>query len=314
MSLNTPAVGFEPSPLEDALGPARGRYFAAGYRGVRHHLVASETRADSNGTAVLFGEVLYPESWSTDERGAPRHPHLSSVDAIVLPMLAWQSRAAVSHSGAVLRTVRLRAGSEPWTALDKVPIQMHVCENDAGWFTLSSLVGNIRATLRFAPAERTAWDSSPTASESVYGGLYQSVECASALTRWLATTCTLESEHSARISPLASRQARGVESAYWPAITAVDYLVTMGQLTQAAIFATGGRSRATMDNLWMRSMLIDLPPQPSPLPVNYCVTTRLSKDAVLERGGQRVHDVRVESRASTGVVASATLAYSERHR
>lgn len=180
---------------------------------------------------------------------------------------------------------------------------------------MTSRVGNIRSVLRIASAADLTDAAHVTdVEESVYGGLYQSIECISTLTGLDASARVLEAEHRAQISPLASRHATGIEGSCWPALTAIDYLVTMGQLTQAVIYATEGRSRASVDNLWMRSMSIELPPRPAALPVSFQTTTTLVKDTAIARGGQRIHDVRVASRASTGVSASAALAYMERDR
>ncbi|WP_228066814.1 AvrD family protein [Microbacterium paludicola] len=316
---NRSDVGFRQLTLEGALGPARGRYFAAGYRGVRHRIREIGLPLAPLQHLSAIGQVVYPKGWSVDGKGTPRQPHLSSVDAIILPLLARQEAVRASQGRAVLRSVRLRAGAEPWTQLEHVPISLEIGPREP---TVHALVGNIRASLGLAPGDASlpAADApiseaaDAPISESVYGDLYQSIETESTLVSWDAVGLTLKGEHQAQLSELASSVAAGIEGAFWPSLTAIDYLVTMGQLTQAVIYEAGRRSRASIDNLWMRTMSIDLPARPEPLPSAYRTATTLVRDTVVSRGDRRIHDVRVESVASTGVVAGATLAYTERER
>ncbi|MBU8580068.1 AvrD family protein, partial [Brevibacterium luteolum] len=113
--------GWHPISLEDALGPASGRYFGAEYRHVHHELrdlrVAEELTAQ--------GTVRYPSGWSMAEDGRERTPHLSTIDAVTLPLIALDAAGACSSNQYVSRIV-LRAGSRPWFALDGVPVKMQL--------------------------------------------------------------------------------------------------------------------------------------------------------------------------------------------
>lgn len=86
----------------------------------------------------------------------------------------------------------------------------------------------------------------------------------------------------------------------------------MGQLTQAVVYAAAGSTRADSGPLWMRTMRIHVGDQPRQLPTRFDTTTRIARDRVLEWAGKRIHDVVVESSATSGVTARSTLAYEER--
>jgi len=309
MAPHAPGEGSRGIPLEHVLGPARDRYFAAGYRGVRHTVDVVDAATD---TRHAEGRVDYPARWSVGDGGHTRTAHLSSVDAIVLPLLVWQHTDADRAAHDIVRSVALRAGNTPWTALDRVPIQT-TRASDGADVTLTSTVGNIRSTITLTPCRTPgrAARALETSPRLVYGDLYRLIESQSALTHFDPVDRVIGSAHRAEAPSLAVDGVSGIEGAFWPALTAIDYLVTMGQLTQAVIFEVSRSTRSMIDNLWMRTLHIALPETPTALPAQYRAATRLIRDTTLNIGGRHVHDVRVESTASTGVVAGATLAYTE---
>lgn len=77
-------------PLTAVLGPARGRYFAEGYREVRYEVgTVRQGPADDCRTHAVV-TALYPQDWSRRGDGSARTPHLSSVDAIALPLIVLE--------------------------------------------------------------------------------------------------------------------------------------------------------------------------------------------------------------------------------
>ncbi|MFK4298872.1 hypothetical protein ABH924_004049 [Arthrobacter sp. GAS37] len=304
--------------IEEALGPANGRYFAAGYRRVSH-LVGASGRSRPGHPLEAVGSVLYPRDWSTNPDGSARVAHLSSVDAIVLPLLFLEQSDPVDFPGVLgncwVQNVDLRSGSVPWLELDRVPLAVEI---DVHGHTLlvTAMVGNIRARLTLSTRNatgdtRSETDGSPPGGSTVYGGLYRNTASRTLLTAYEAPHQTLSAEHEFSSPASDARTPGGLESAFWPALTAVDYLVTMGQLTQVAIYESAQTSRSAAGNLWMRTMQLRLPSRPTRVPASLHTSTRLVRDRPVARTGRQLHDVLVDSKASSGVTARAALAYEE---
>jgi len=308
-----PAAG-APASLEDLLGPSEGRYFAAGYRGVVHSLapVAEEAGADAPPTTTAT--VRYPRDWSTDGAGRPRTPHLSSVDAVILVTLAFERVLGPDAADRWISDVELRGGTEPWWDLDAVPVTV-AAEPTADGTRLSGKVGNIRAVLQRRDSRRQSGPVSRTApprdaAPSVYGDAFRRTVATTRVHPVDRVTQSVRAAHrftadDSESSPAAS----GIEAAYPPALTVLDYLVTMGQLTQVLVFELAGTGRAAVGNLWMRSLRILGVPHPEPLPATLTTTTTLVRDRLLTRAGSAVHDVLVVSEASNGVRAEGKLAW-----
>ena len=101
----------QPRDLEELLGPADERFFGAGYRGVAHELLGVP-QEDDEGRISQAARIRYPRDWSVDPGGASRQPHLSTIDAVVLPLMALSS-ADPTTTGARIAQIELRAGAEP---------------------------------------------------------------------------------------------------------------------------------------------------------------------------------------------------------
>lgn len=314
MTLETERQGgaiTEPVSLEALLGPAHGRFFGAGYRAVRYSWDSSTGNAGPQVDAVA--RVAYPTRWSTDGGGSVRQPHLSSVDALVLPLLLIERLASPqqrrAHGRLYVASVDLRAGASPWLALDAVPVRCTV-EHTETRCHLMGVAGSIRfnTTLLAGTAQPEPKVPAPTpGSPSVYGGLFQTTRVRSTVK---ATEAGLRGSHLLD-SDDALSPAPGIGASLWPAPTVVDYLVTMGQLTQALVYESAGTTRLEAGPLWMRTMTIDIHEPPSSLPSGFDTTTRVLRDRVVERAGERIHDLMVESVATSGVHARSTLAYKE---
>jgi len=302
-----------PTDLGDVLGPAEDRYFGAGYRDVRYTLEDPTRGPGSTGMASAIASAAYPERWSVGSDGSRRIPHLSSVDAIVLPLMVLEALTGSEDrerlSSLYVESIELRAGPTPWENLDAVPIGLELSGNDQ-LRTLSGSVGNIRSRLTLKRALGDGSVRPPKAEPTtVYGGLFQSNTSRTQSSQLVLAGPVLHASHQHMIErPLCA--APGVEADFWPAMTVIDYLVMMGQLTQGAVYSAGGTDRAHVGTLWMRTMKIALDGPPSRTP-EFQSSTRLIRDRAIEHGGRRVHDVIVESSATTGVRARSSLAYNE---
>ena len=309
--------------LEDELGPAAGRYFGFGYRQVMHEILPAMPEAATESPASAWtGCVIYPEAWSLNVDGTSREPHLSSVDAILLPLLALQH----AHAGGAgddslrrrwVRTARLRAGGASWDDLDHVPINFNSAPSllgEQGDEDVVARVGNIRVGLTLTGDEGSdaASDNCQILGQlgSIYAGDYRRCWVESFVTNFDPHVLSLSSTHvftsrddgHGRLSPAAA-----------PAETTasiVDYLVTMGQLTQALVYRAHKSTRSEVGNIWMRSLDIAIPARPLALPSQFQAVTRVVKDSVVCLGSRRMRTLQVTSKASHGVVAVANLAYA----
>ncbi len=303
------------SGLEDLLGPADGRYFGAGHRKVTYG-VAGARGADADRVDVV-GRVDYPSDWSLNSDGTPRLPHLSSVDAVVFAALAAKTLLGQLSSDVEstwIRGVELRGGAAPWLDLLRIPISMTVDHPDGfdPSLPVRAQIGNIRARLDLGTRAGSSSDLDPGDSWSVYGMPANRISPKTTIEVLERDRGVLRACHEFEASPVKFAACpSGIEAAYWPAMTIVDYLVTMGQLTQALVYEVSERGRGQMSNLWMRTMRIDGVAQPETLPTQIITSTELRRDRIIDRPSGRIHDLRVVSLASNGVVAEATLAYTE---
>ena len=301
------------TPLETVLGGAEGRYFGAGYRNVGYSLDRAQSQ---DGTLTAVGQVHYPPAWSTDAGGGVRQPHLSSVDAALLPLALLEKQMAPREFAGAGRlrvtSLHLVAGSTPFLALDAVPIRLTV-EATADGQHIRAVVGNIKVTMALAVGTDLVDvrdDAAPEERTSVYSSLFRQVESTSSVRHVEDDAARLLGDHALSAPPSAQPRG-GFEALQWPAPTLIDYLVLMGQLTQALVYTAAGRQRATSGPLWMRSIDIDLRGAPSVLPLRFQTGIQLLRDRTLRRGGVTLHDCKVEASTSTDVSALATLAYQE---
>ncbi len=298
------------TPLEEVLGPAQGRFFGGGYRDVRHRVgTIRPTGAD---TVELSAHVSYPPGWSLDDTGRSREPHLSTIDAVVVPLLAL-GHLGESVTSRVSR-VDLRAGSRPWTDLEDVPAQLvrerSVHEQDGEKRCFRATVGNIRAFLEIAAADQRNDRYSVGTFPGIYSGLYRLTRSKTELADYDPETGCLRALHHFEVQDGApARALSGIEADYWPCVCVIDYLVVMGQLAQALIELRHGVGRA--GGLWMRRMSISLGNVPASLPMRLESSMSLTRDKLIDRNGRRYRDIAVESCTSTGVRVSALLAQEE---
>lgn len=316
--------GWRPRTLESVLGPSHGRFFGEGYRGVRHklHIAPAGTEGENVG---WLAQVTYPTGWSRDEDGKSRRPHLSTVDAVVLPLMALSSLgrrddAATKYERAYVSRIDLRAGDVPWLDLDAVPVSLHREESEApmqgrGVQRFRTTTGNLGASIwivnesppgcpRLARGELIAADV-----RGVYDDLYRSTQVNSTLTAYEPERGRLIATHHFDPGGPPSRHHTGIESGFWPALSVVDYLVTLGQLSQALIQLRHGGGRA--GTLWMRRMTIRFERSPEALPAIFESSMTIDRDHLIERHGRRYRNIVIDARTSNGVHIEARLAHEE---
>ncbi|WP_353653992.1 AvrD family protein [Arthrobacter sp. JUb115] len=124
------------------------------------------------------------------------------------------------------------------------------------------------------------------------------------------TAATLQAEHQFQLRPDYNRiLPKGIESAYWPSLTAVDYLVLMGQLSQALLELRYQAGRS--GTLWMRSVSLSTSSRPQPLDQSMTSAMTIVRDKYFQRAGRKIRDIAVEAVTSSGALLRADLAYEE---
>lgn len=138
---------------------------------------------------------------------------------------------------------------------------------------------------------------------------YQLTHCETFLCEPDLTRGQLNASHAFTVpeSALSEVENEGRTSAWWPSMTIVDYLVTMGQLAQV-VFADQVNGDQRSGNLWMRMMSLELSSAPSRIPCEITSQTTPLELRQFERARHRFHDLSIESRTSNGVCAKAKLA------
>ncbi|MGO4453566.1 AvrD family protein [Arthrobacter sp. RAF14] len=288
--------------LEEELGPAQHRYFGGGYRQVEHEL----TEDDDGEGASWEGRVTYPVLWSRGPGGAARQPHLSSVDALVLPLAALaKARSRWLANGRMdsqywVPYVRIRAGREPWDRLAEVPVTLEMSRRTLDGRALewcAARVGNMKVDLGLAVAASRPSSDAGTISDLDYRGH----SITSSVDRLYGPVRELRSRHVLAVGA-SDRHASAHASA-------VDFLVTMGQLAQALVYRAQSTDRSRVGNLWMRTMTITVRSGGPIAPGPFDAVTTLDRQGTVVINGRPLRTVRVRSLASVGVEGVADLAY-----
>lgn len=297
--------------LSQALGPAEGRYFGAGYRRVEHQF----PEPSSGWEGPRQGAVYYPADWSLDADGTQRTPHLSSVDAIVLPLLLCRHNDplladALKPASWRIQGIELKAGSSPWTDLGRVPVEvLSPPAWNAGFpVGIGAKVGNIRVRIDLSKEDQGGHGTknddracSPNSIRDLRTGPAAG-DC-----RVRQSAMMRPELHSVHEDWSSELDDNGKGSGEESLPTAIDYFVLMGQLTQALIYAAYATDRAHISNVWMRSIRMSL--QETSLTSNpFQATTTLLRDAEIKVGKERIRSLTIQSRTSHGVSAEALVA------
>ncbi|REJ06383.1 hypothetical protein DY023_06275 [Microbacterium bovistercoris] len=301
-----------PLSLVEVLGPEARRYFASGYRDVRHRVSEGPSRQGDEIHAVYA--VEYPDDWSREVDDAPRTPHLSTIDAALMTLQGIEA-VGLPLGGAAgfwVRSLAMHAGSVAWEDLSSVPValrtdpQVDASERRA----LKGNVGNIKVECVLEASDRSGLAAEAAERSTVYRDGYREARTSSLVTAYDPTARVMRSAHRTT-GGAANRVYRGIESAWYPGLTVVDSLVTMGQLAQAVILLSRGIDRAGLGTLWMRSIRFTAERPPASQPLDWRIETELIRDQVVARAASGFHDVRVSCKATTGARVEARLAYTE---
>ncbi|TVZ84905.1 AvrD family protein [Streptomyces sp. BK340] len=267
--------------VDDYLGPAESRFFAAGYRRAEHtlHDVRITTRERPGVTAVA--SLAYPRDWSRKKTSTDLFPHVSTVDMLVIGLQLCEAYLVHVHRlGAAerrlarVRKITLKAGITPQEELTGLSAgaELRRTQMDPGAVggrvsTFSARVGVMTARYEI---EHASW------GEGVADGTYTSLEdvLGSAGTRYygdgfklrkhtvddvlanvaeLAATATVATQtlpgFDAVVDGLEGQRLAGEMSA-------VDCFVTNLQLIQVLLYELDGISRQDSNTLWMQQTVL----------------------------------------------------------
>ncbi|WP_454043518.1 AvrD family protein [Cellulosimicrobium sp. Marseille-Q8652] len=265
--------------IDDLLGPASARFFGSGYRAVRHEVHDLVLESDPTGASRVRGtaSLRYPPSWSS-KQGRALVPHVSSIDAFVLAAQLAEVLLARSlglgdedRSRAWVRSVDLRSGTQPQEDLEAVPLSARVVASstspDGPATTVEARVGTLTAVLVVVhpPGVRRRPVDGPVVLDDLLGPAGR---------RFHAGGYTASSQE---ILDVELDDARGVRAAvvpsadaaaprwcdlgasYRPAVTFVDAIVGLAQVSEVLLYALDAVDRARSHTMWMRRVRLEAP-------------------------------------------------------
>jgi hypothetical protein len=287
--------------VDDFLGPAEKRFFASGYRRVEYGF--GEVAADRAGIATTL-RLGYPADWSRKAARGALPPHLSTVDAILLGaqltelcLVANYRLTAAQRRLIRLDDIRIKAGSAPDELLDQVPVTASLVDTadhtgGRARSTVDVTVGRMRVRCAAVhdiaeaePAQGRHPDPEALlgpATSRYYGtgfvrGSHRIDDLAVDVERLRAT---------AAVTVHAADADQGIEGAYQPRATAVDFFVTGLQLGQVLLYELDSMRRGTSNTLWMRNTHMTLPePGDDDLVERVPLVTAIENPKLIEMSG-----------------------------
>lgn len=297
--------------LDDALGPAAGRYFGDGYRAVRRSLGPIEPTG-TPGALTSSARLRYPQSWSVKD-GATLVPHLSSIDAVVLAgdaALAVLTSALGLGPGALTERnivdLTVVAGTAPTEDLTAVPLTLTTPErstpagSDTRRSTVGYRLGGMRGTVTVVhpPAAR---------AQAVHGPISVDLDRDGTLRRRVVIDDLVL--HDDGVSGVAEVTMLDDERAPKAArVSMIDGLVGAAQLAQIALYHLDRIDRSTSNTLWMRKLRIRATERPrldTPLPVRLAV----SRSSVVQMGGAPWRSASLDLTEFGGITVSCLAAH-----
>lgn len=241
---------------------------------------------------------------------------MSSIDALSFAALAAHRLAQDQPSAgwidhAWVSGFHIVAHQDPHHDLSDIPLSVSITlATTAATNTaqLTARIANLQVTLELTADETRHSPAVSAPLSPVYGGLQRTTELVSEILEHDEIEQTLISRHRADHNA-ARAGASGLDAGSWPCVTQIDYASLLGQVAQILSFSAGGHTRASAGNLWIRRARIRLDQPPLRLPATFTFTSHVVRSRVLELGGRRIQDVRLESRSDHGVSGQADFAY-----
>lgn len=218
----TSSTGFD-----SFLGAARDRYLGDGHR--RVGLRMGQLHVTDHHTVEGAAHVTYPLDWSL-KAGVAREPHLSTVDAMRVAEAVHTS--LLSHQMPWLklygyeRSLTVRAGARPCTALDSVPITSVVSRPDPTTVRLKHVIGTLKVEAEWIRSEP------PTVTDHDWR---------------TGRVSDVRLETDSRVSCFYERKNATLSS-----VSFLEMMTLAAQMSQVALYRGHSEQRAQSGNMWMR--------------------------------------------------------------
>jgi len=306
-----------PSTFDALLGPSKSRYFGDGHRKVFHRIKKMSTSGDICATSISGqAQADYPLTWSVAPNGSPRVPHVSSVDGVAISALSLDELSRTTPGAEWLGQAtidRVTLTTRPAPATTTTTTRRILIDADAlnlaspkigTTVDLTIQVGSLRVTLTVRAGEPVAVDR-PVERLSPYEHGFRLTRNQSEIVEYDRAGQTIRAHH--RYSFGHSR-ATGIDSAAWPLLTHVDNLVLCGQLAQILVFATAEVDRGSIENLWMRSAILQRR-EPTSSQHDFMTTAHITQSAQIQRGSRTFNSFSLTAISEHGLVASARFGF-----
>jgi hypothetical protein len=320
--------------MEDYLGPADARFFAAGYRRSDHEVTGLTTTPAGAGEpgARATVSVQYPRDWSRKTEDTDLPPHLSSVDILLLG--AQLAEAHLTHAygldGAMrsrmwLRKVTLRASTTPQEDLTGMPASATLrgtsavagaSERFVSVYDCAVGVMRARCEIEHEIGQRSSAKRSDPFLENLLGP---------AADRYYGEGFKLRSQSirdvsvdmsslrsDARVLIAASRAAHaapdGIEGSHQPSASMVDCFVVTLQMAQVLMYELDGVSRRDSNTLWMLQTVLEADRPDRPFAGPHATRTAIAGKHLLKLRGGTWRNVDITG-GFAGISLRASLAH-----
>jgi hypothetical protein len=291
--------------IDDQLGPRGRRYFGTGFKRVTHRITAA--RLDpSTDLLRARANLTYPEDWSAKSAGEQLTPHLSTLDAAVVAVqlaelylsttleLGEQQRRALW-----VRRLSIKAGAAPQEQLDDVALSVRRASTERHAATgVSRMEGRVGA---LATVCEVVHDRDLRAARQTDDVIDADEVLGDPATRYfgrgfqqrdydLRDVVVADDGAAVSATTRVSGDAihpDGLSGKFQPAITFVDGMIVLAQLSQSLLYVLDDINRTASSTLWMRRVEISGPPPHQRIGSPFRTSTSVSRTAVVDFAGGR---------------------------
>jgi hypothetical protein len=314
--------------IDDILGPAAQRFFGDGHRRVRQMLrnVAVDGDVDRGHRVRGCASVFYPADWSVKSIATDLRPHLSTIDGALLAVALGE--CYLTHARGLdpkqrqrawVRSVEMRAANTSETELSGFDVEAIVTDSrPSPWTlcghtsTLDCRIGGIkvRCEIEHEPGMSTDTTGTFATPDDMLGDRAQ---------RYYAEGYkrTLRAIEDVRIDtsvgcvealvttaePADNPCGEGLGAEYRPALSAIDVIITLGQLTQALLYSLDKVDRSTSNTMWLRRMAITFPTPYQPIANPFVTTLHTVKNRLTMMRGDQWRIADLDARILGGLVS-----------
>ncbi|MBT2532258.1 hypothetical protein J7E83_08990 [Arthrobacter sp. ISL-48] len=292
--------------IDDILGDGRHRFFSQGYKSTNPQLHDLRvTHTESGSTLTASARLAMRGVWSV-KGDSEQTPHLGTTDVIVLACRMAEAMLASRYSPEILpkahlESVTISGGNEPVEGtLGHLECRATLQRTTEGSTSvLRCTVASMTATLEVAhPSAELGLASVQSPSEEAlvgsagtrpYGGLWAERQVSLSDVLLDPEDGTAHALLSFSQDPsLNKADRRGLEAAYFQALSAVEYFVATLQLGQVLLYRLDAVNREDSNTLWMRKtrITLDRPRSNMTDAPGTGLAARLSKNRMIVKNGE----------------------------